>query len=117
MSGYDDDPLCGRMGRKVDHEATNEARRAQMVGIRRVAGAFGVAVKKRDGKVVPPPPNVMAVLMLRGSRDASYPPGHGAKTQKRRSKRRRLRRRERFLQRQTWRAFFEEEKRRARGAA
>lgn len=108
-------------GRTLDHDATNEARRRHAAGVVRLNEAFGVAVRyvlTESGKkrLLPPPPAVLAVLSISGARTEACPPGHGAKSQKRRSKRRRLRRRERFLQRQTWRAFGEEEKRRAKEA-
>lgn len=88
----------------------------------RITEAFGIEVEREmddRGKwhVVPPPPHVLRVLIAINDRAEKQAPGHGPKTAKRRSKRRRLRRRERFLQRQTWRAFHEEEKRRAKGAA
>lgn len=67
------------------------------------------------GDPIAPPVNVMRALMLQAAHEGK--PGHGSKTQKRRSKRRRLRRRERVLQRTTWRAFHEEEKRRANAPA
>jgi len=67
--------------------------------------------------LLPPPPRVFAVLSDISFRQERGAPGHGAKSQKRRLKRRRLRRRERFLQRQTWRAFHAEEQRRAKETA
>lgn len=85
----------------------------------RITQAFGVEVEREMDErgqwhILPPPPNVLSVLADIGAREEQKQPGHGAKTQKRRSKRRRLRRRERFIQRQTWRGFFEGEKRRAK---
>lgn len=88
----------------------------------RIADLFGIEVKKDMNErgewvLLPPPPRVLAVLGDISARQERGAPGHGVKSQKRRSKRRRLRRRELFLQRQTWRAFHEEEKRRAQAAA
>lgn len=88
----------------------------------KIEEAFGVAVEREMDDVGRwhiklPPPRVLAVLGNIAARREQPAPGHGGKTKKRRSKRARLRRRERFLQRQTWRAFHEEEKRRAKEEA
>ena len=88
----------------------------------RIEEAFGLTIRKvavvdrltgvvKGHQVLPPPPNVLRVLGELGHRQETNPPGHGAKTQKRRSKRRRLRRRETFLRRQTLRAYGEAVKR------
>ncbi len=84
----------------------------------RITDVFGIEVRKDMNErgewvLLPPPSNVLAVLSDISFREERGAPGHGAKTQKRRSKRRRLRARERQLQRNTWRSYFEHEKRSA----
>lgn len=97
----------------VNEKATKIARARHERGVAKLATAFGVLVERdKLGRVKPPPHRVMTVLTMAGVRGSLCPKSHGPRALRRAAKRARYAANTRRNERNGWRAFHAEAKRR-----
>lgn len=103
--------------RPLDERATKIARARQERGITAIRAAFGVLVETDGEHVLAPSPAVFQVVLDGARRQARPAPAKGVRALRRRAKRRRYAANTIRGERNGWRAYGEEEKRRAKAAS